>query len=304
MTALLALDWGTSSLRVARLDAQGQVLEERASADGILSVPAGGFPEVFARATQGWDLAPGTLCLAGGMVGSRQGWREAPYRRCPAAPGDLADAIAWVPDAPGGLRLGIAPGLQTTDHEAFDVMRGEEVQVFGALDLLSLRDATLVLPGTHSKWVRVQDGRIVDFATYMTGEVYATLRRHTILARTMPDGEDGALDGSAFLKGVLHALRSDSLLHSAFSARTLALFAQLAPAALPSYLSGVVIGEELRSQRLEPSQAGLVLVGAPALTHRYQLALRAVGLRATAIGAQATWRGLWALARSLEGGTP
>jgi len=144
----------------------------------------------------------------------------------------------------------------------------------------------------------VRGGRIVDFWTYMTGELYAALRRHTILARTMPE-EDGAMDGSAFLRGVLHALRSDSLLRSAFSARTLALFSRMRAEALPSYLSGLVIGEELRAQRLQNSQAQLVLVGAAALTHRYQLALRALGLQATAIGSQATWRGLWVLANHL-----
>jgi 2-dehydro-3-deoxygalactonokinase len=302
MTDLVALDWGTSSLRVARLDAQGQVLEERSSAQGILNVPPGGFPAVFERAVEGWDLPHGTLCLAGGMVGSRQGWREAPYCACPAGPGDLAGQLAWVPDAPLGVRLGIAPGLRTEALETPDVLRGEEVQVFGALDLLGMQDGLFVLPGTHSKWVRVQGGRIMDFATYMTGEVYAALRRHTILARTMPE-DDGALDGPALLRGVLHALRSDSLLHSAFSARTLALFSRLAPESLPSYLSGLVIGEELRAQRLQNSQAELVLVGAPALTHRYQLALRTLGLRAATVAAQATWRGLWALALSLEGTT-
>lgn len=298
-TALVAIDWGTSSLRLARLDAQGQVLEERSSDEGILNVPEGGFPAAFAKAVHGWDLAPGTLCLASGMVGSRQGWLEAPYCACPAGASELAARIAWVRDAPGGLRLGIVPGLCAEAMGVPDVMRGEEVQVFGALELLGVDHGTFVLPGTHSKWVRVQDGRIVAFATFMTGEVYATLRRHTILARTMP-ADDGTLDGSAFLRGVLHALRSGSLLQAAFSARTLALFSRLPQASLPSYLSGLVIGEELRSRQLENSAADLVLVGAPALTHRYQLALRAVGLQATALGAQATWQGLSTLARTLE----
>ncbi len=299
MTALVALDWGTTSLRAARLDGDGRVLEERSSPEGILAVPAGGFPAVFERTVQGWDLPPGTLCLASGMVGSRQGWVEAPYARCPVGADDLAGHLEWVQDAPAGATLGVVPGICADAAGVPDVIRGEEVQVFGALDLLGITDGLFVLPGTHSKWVRVQDSRITGFATFMTGEVYAALRQHTILGRMMPP-EDGALDGSSFLRGVLHALRSASLLHSAFSARTLALFSMLPQQALPSYLSGLVIGEELRSQRLENSQAALVLVGSAALTHRYQLALRAVGLQASVLGAEATWRGLWSLARVLE----
>jgi 2-dehydro-3-deoxygalactonokinase len=173
------------------------------------------------------------------------------------------------------------------------------VQVFGALRLLGLQDGVFILPGTHSKWVRVEQERVVAFATFMTGEFYALLRRHSIIGRTLPP-EDGPLDESAFLRGVLHARDAGSLLHGAFSGRTLALFARLPDAALPSYLSGLVIGEELRAHRLENSGADPVLVGAEALTRRYQLALTAYGLQATALGDAATWRGLAALAHTLE----
>lgn len=299
MTDFVALDWGTSSLRVARIDAQGNVLEQHHSDDGILQVPFGGFPQVFARAVERWRLPPGTLCLASGMVGSRQGWIEAPYCPCPADFRVLASRIAWVPDAPGGLRVGIVPGLSTELRAVPDVMRGEEVQVFGALQLLGLRNGAFIHPGTHSKWVRVEQDRIVSFATFMTGEFYALLRRHSILARTLPP-EDGPLDEAAFVRGVVQAREAGSLLHGAFSARTLALFARLPDAALPSYLSGLVIGEELRAHRLENSEASPVLVGAEALTRRYQLALTTYGLHATVLGDEATWRGLATLAQTLE----
>jgi len=171
------------------------------------------------------------------------------------------------------------------------------VQVFGAMDLLGREHGTFVLPGTHSKWVRVAAGRVQSFATFMSGEFYALLRQHSILARTMAS-DDGALDEAAFLRGVRHAQDSGSLLHAAFSARTLALFERLGAAALPSYLSGLVIGEELR---LRPDDAGeVVLVGSPELTRRYALALAALGGSSRSLGAEATWRGLWALARTLE----
>jgi 2-dehydro-3-deoxygalactonokinase len=298
VSELIALDWGTSSLRVARLRADGTVLDEYASGDGILHVPAGGFPAVFTRAISRWQLAPGTLCLASGMVGSRQGWIEAPYCPCPSGFADLARHIAWVPDAPGGVRLGIVAGLSSTKDGVPDVMRGEEVQVMGALALLDRTEGLFVLPGTHSKWARVEAGRITGFATFMTGEVYALLRQHSILARTLP-ADDGPLDEAAFLRGVAHARASGSLLHAAFSARTLALFDALPQAAQPSYLSGLLVGEELRAQAL-PAGATVVLIGTQALTTRYALALRSLGIPSTSLGDEATWRGLAALARALD----
>ena len=299
---LLALDWGTSSLRAALLDEQGTVLQERSSPDGILNVPAGGFPAAFASIVRGWPIAAGMPCLASGMVGSRQGWLEAPYCACPAGAGELARRIAWVADAPLGVRLGIAPGLSTEVDGVPDVMRGEEVQVFGALQLLGLDDGLFVLPGTHSKWVRVQASRVVGFSTFMTGEFYALLRKHSILGRTMA-AEDGALDDAAFLRGIEHGRQAVSLLHAAFSARTLALFSRLAAEAAPSYLSGLVIGEELRAQALQPGKT-VVVIGNDALTLRYRLALETAGSTVTTLGTQATWRGLLALAASLEGPPP
>jgi 2-dehydro-3-deoxygalactonokinase len=298
VTDLIALDWGTSSLRVARLRADGQQVEEHASADGILKVPAGGFPAVFSQATGPFHLQPGQLCLASGMVGSRQGWIEAPYCPCPAGFDDLARHVAWVPDAPGGVRMGIVPGLSFSSAGVPDVMRGEEIQVMGALALLGRTDGLFVLPGTHSKWVHVEAGRITRFATFMTGEVYALLRKHSILARTLP-AEDGPLDEAAFLRGVAHARASGSLLHAAFSARTLALFDALPQAVQPSYLSGLLVGEELRTQAFD-TRRDVVLIGSEKLTTGYALALRSLGIASTHFGDEATWHGLAALARSLD----
>ena len=189
MRPLIALDWGTSALRAARIDTHGNVIEERALPRGILTVAPGGFPAVFQEAVAGWPVGRDTLFLLSGMVGSRQGWIEAPYCACPAGFADIAAALAWV--EPG--RIGIVPGLSCERDGVPDVMRGEETQVFGALALLGVDEGTFVLPGTHSKWASVRQGRIESFSTFMTGEFYALLRRHSILARTLPDG-DGELD--------------------------------------------------------------------------------------------------------------
>ena len=302
-TALIALDWGTSSLRGARLDASGAVLEERAFPRGILSVEPGGFPAVFAAHFGDWMAlmqASGAqpLCLISGMAGSQQGWVEAPYCPCPAGLAEVAAQLQWV-DAQ--RRIAIVPGLRCEAAGVPDVMRGEETQVFGALQLLGEQDAfegLFVLPGTHSKWVTVKGARIEHFTTLMTGEFYALLRHHSILARTLP-AEDGELDEGAFDAGVALALTGGSLLHHAFSVRSLALFNRLPAAHAPSYLSGLVIGEELRSRQLVGDEQ-VVLVGEPALTERYRRALALCGVQARSLDAHATWRGLHDLARHVE----
>ncbi len=285
--SLVAVDWGSSSLRGARLGAAGEVLEERARPQGILHVPAGGFPAVFDAAFGDW-MQPGTGCLIAGMAGSAQGWMPAPYVACPADAGAVAGALAWV--EPG--RIAIVGGLRCEHDGVPDVMRGEETQVFGALAGLGLADAVCVLPGTHSKWVRVRDGRIDGFTTQMTGEVYALLRRHSILARTMPADDPAETDWDAFDAGVAVGRRGPGLLQTAFSARTLALFDRMAPASLPGYLSGLVIGEELRAEAPASAAAPVVLVGDALLTRRYARALAAAGLATREMGAAATWRGL------------
>lgn len=286
---LVAVDWGTSSLRGALLDAQGRVLEQQSHARGILSVPPGGFGAVFASLFGDWMAAPGTRCLIAGMAGSQQGWVEAPYCPCPAGLDEVAGQIIDI--EPG--RIAIVPGLRDEYEGIPDVMRGEEVQIFGAMALTGLRDGLFVLPGTHNKWARVAQGRVAGFRTCMTGEFYALLSQHSILARTLD--ADAPLNEAAFLAGVTRADNGQGLLHNAFGTRTLALFDRMPKAQLASYLSGLLIGDELRTQALQAGSE-VVLIGSPALTQRYALALGAAGLRTRTLGAEATWAGLHALA--------
>ena len=291
---LLAVDWGTSSLRGALLDPLGQVVEECVFPRGILTVPPDGFPGVFETCFGDWTKAEDILCLIAGMAGSQQGWMQAPYCPCPAGFDEIASQLTWI--QPG--RIAIVPGLRCENNGMPDVMRGEEIQVFGALQLLAIQDALLVLPGTHSKWVNVQAGTIRNFSTFMTGEFYALLRQHSILARTLPEN-DGAIDQDAFDRGVALALGGGSLLQTVFSVRTLSLFEAMPGAALPSYLSGLVIGEELRAQQLTTGTS-VILIGSDALTHRYERALAQRAVTVQRVGAEATWRGLWALAQTLH----
>jgi 2-dehydro-3-deoxygalactonokinase len=296
---LLALDWGSSALRGALLDAAGHVLEQRSAARGMLTVEPGAFAQLFEATFGDWMDVPGTRCLMAGMVGSRQGWVEAPYCPCPARLDDVVARLMPVSHADGRGRprdIAIVPGISCEHGGVPDVIRGEEIKVFGARELLGRDEAVLVLPGTHSKWVTVEGGRIRDFRTVMSGEFYALLRSHSILAKSLP-AEDGALDAAAFDRGVAHALESGSrLMQTAFSVRTLALFERLPEAVRPSYLSGLVIGEELCCRPLDGVDE-VVLIGAPVLAERFERALRRRGIGVRMLGEEAAWRGLAAIDR-------
>jgi 2-dehydro-3-deoxygalactonokinase len=265
---MIGIDWGTSSLRAYRLGADGAVLEKRDSADGILSVAAGGFPGVLQRVAGDWLAAGETRVLLCGMVGSRQGWVEAPYLPCPAGPAEIAAQLTRVPFEGAEIRL--VPGLVTRDAGGVpDVMRGEETKLVG---LLAAGVAGQVcLPGTHSKWVRLEGGRVTGFATHMTGEVRAVLLAHSILGKLMQPGESDA----AFARGVSRSGEPGGLLHHAFGTRGLGLLGELAEAETASYLSGLLIGHEIRAA-LRPGEL-VHLAAAAALAAPYAAALRLLG---------------------------
>ena len=298
---LIAIDWGTSSLRGARFDAQGHKLDERPFARGILTVPAGEFPSVLEQCFGDWLQDRDALCLLSGMVGSRQGWQEAIYCPCPAGFAELGEHLLWLQAG----RMAIVPGLSVQHSDGLpanfpiaqhDVMRGEEVQIFGALSLTGLQDATVVLPGTHSKWALVEGGRLMRFRSFMTGEVYALLSQQSILSRTLPP--DAPWHDNTFTQAVLLAQRTPSVLSSIFATRTLALFDTLPAEQHPSFLSGLLIGEELRAMQIQ-NQGQVLLVGNAQLTARYQSALQALGLHTRCLGNDATWAGHQALAQHL-----
>ena len=294
---LVAVDWGTSSLRGALINSEGAVLEKRAFPQGILQVAHGQFQNVFEQRFGDWMTAD-SLCLVSGMAGSRQGWREAPYCPCPSGFQDIAQHLQWIEKD----RIGIVPGLSTFNDTTPDVMRGEEIQIFGALNTLQIQTAQFVLPGTHSKWAQVLNGNIVQFKTFMTGEFYALLSQHSILAKTcLPDAP---LKKEVFLDGVMQSQKSGGLLHHAFSARSLALFEKLNPAQSSSYISGLLIGEEIKSAQhsMQADSKPLFILGNSQLTQRYDLAMEALGMSAQALADEVTWSGLWALANHLYPG--
>ncbi|AQS88730.1 2-keto-3-deoxy-galactonokinase [Neoasaia chiangmaiensis NBRC 101099] len=296
-TTLIALDWGTSSLRAWLFDRNGDVLDTRATDMGILHLPEGGFPAALQTVTEGWVTAS-TPILACGMIGSRNGWREVPYLDCPVSVADIAQAIDRAAD------IAIVPGLRVGGAFS-DVMRGEEAQVVGALAVRpSLADgAVMILPGTHSKWAHVSSGRIVSFRTYMTGELFAVLTRHSILGRLPSDCEspESARD-EAFARGVLAAREPEASLSAhLFSTRSLVLNDRLEPGAARDYLSGLLIGDEVRSGTgllATQRDASTVLIGEPALTARYAKAFTLLGHHAPETLGNTAAAGLLNLARA------
>lgn len=308
--ALIALDWGTTSLRAYLFDAVGKVIATRVSTAGIMNLPVpaeeGGFDAAFDEACGVWlAQAPSLPVLAAGMVGSAQGWVQAPYVETPASAQALVAGIVRV-RAACGAEVAVVPGVLEPGALP-NVMRGEETQIFGALsgssDDAAPQTSLIGLPGTHAKWVVVEGEHIARFYTFMTGEVYAALCAHTILGRTMKHPVEP--DTAAFLRGVGVAREQGcvGLLATAFSARTLGLTGQLAADEQPDYLSGLVIGHELAGleavlARRDVALAGCAprLIGAEALCERYRKALAAFGCSGAHLVRQATEHGLWRIA--------
>ena len=272
--AFIGLDWGTTTLRAYLAAKDGSVMEMRQSPEGILAA-AGRFEAVLAASVDGW---PADLpVIASGMIGSRQGWMEAPYCPCPAGLAEIAGKLVSLTTSTG-WKIVFVPGLSCTDANGVpDVIRGEETQVLGAL---ASNNAVYLLPGTHSKWLAAKDGRIDRFATYMTGEVYAVLKTHTILGRLMSGEGD---DAEAFKAGVKRgAAAPELLLHTIFGTRTLGLFGKLESSALPSYLSGVLIGNEIAAATREfKSGESVTILASAALAERYAEACALCNVKVT-----------------------
>lgn len=267
---LIALDWGTTRARAFLISETGAVLERRIADRGIQSVPSGGYPEAFAELAGDFrKAAPDAAIVLAGMVGSRNGWVEARYVPCPASPAEIAAAaIKVVLDA--GTTATILPGL-SCDDGAFDVMRGEETLIVG----LGLSDGIACLPGTHSKWAEIRQGRITRFASFMTGEVYGLLRNDSILARLAEaPSEEDAIEGAA--RGRAAAGRPGGLLNSAFAARTEVIAGRMAGAAVGPYLSALLVGQEIAgAEALFGQGQEIHLVADGALAESYGAGLQA-----------------------------
>jgi 2-dehydro-3-deoxygalactonokinase len=290
---LIGVDWGTSNLRAFRYDADGRVLETRRAACGMNAVKDRDFEAALSGIIADWLADAPTRLVLSGMVGAREGWREAPYTPCPA---DLASLCALMVPVPAKLaEAWIVPGLVAEGAAgARGVMRGEETQIFGAIDQ---HQAPLVIaPGTHSKWARIAAEAVAEIATFMTGEVFALMKTHSIIARLI-DGE--AHDEGAFQLGLERARADASLLRVLFTARTEGLFGAVAPQAMCSYLSGLLIGSEVSAGLARNDAAApILLIASAELAALYNTALEAANAQSVIVmdGETAAARGLWRLA--------
>ncbi len=273
----IAVDWGTSNLRAWRMGAGG-VLDHASSADGMGTLTRDQFEAALLRLIGPWLTGPAAV-IACGMVGSRQGWFEAPYRTVPCTP--LAhDALVTVPTHDARLTVRIAPGLRQMTPA--DVMRGEETQIAGAM-MLGAEDGVICLPGTHSKWAQISAGEVVSFQTFMTGEMFALLSTQSVLRHGMAgDGWDDA----AFDEGLSDALsRPERIAARLFGLRAEGLIAGLEAASARARLSGLLIGIELAASKPYWLGQAVTIIGAEGLAATYARALLAQGVKATLIPA-------------------
>jgi len=296
--AFLAIDWGTTNRRVYAVDADGMIVATERDDRGVLAIAPGQFAAELAGIRTRFGDRP-VLCA--GMVGSVRGWVEVPYLPCPADLGALARALHWV--EPG---VAIVPGLSIVDHgpgdaKRGDVMRGEEVQLLGSVPAgLAPPDALLCQPGTHCKWAWMADGRVDRFRTTITGEMFALLRGHSLLADFL---KGDVADGAAFREGVA-AAGDATLLSRLFGVRADGLLGLRAREDAAAFVSGLLIGSDVREQALAPGQAVHVLAD-PALGSLYATAIGLAGGRAEPVDSQAAFvAGITAIWRMADASKP
>ncbi len=275
----IAVDWGTSNRRAYRVDAGGAMLQEMQDDRGVTKLAPGTYPDEIADLRR--RLGPLPLVLAG-MVGSNRGWHQAPYIPCPAGAADLCAGVLWPQED-----VALLPGVSFAQKGNFDVMRGEELQLLGAAAAGFLPADVLVChPGTHTKWAHCTDGRIDNFQTSMTGELFALLCHHSILA----DRLQGAVAvGEDFDAGVAYALKANPL-DALFGIRARYLL-KGPPRNDAAYVSGLLIGSDIR--RGLDQALPVAVMGGPALTELYARAFALAGQTVACIdGAKAFLAGV------------
>ena len=282
-TALIGVDWGSSNLRVFRMGADGAVLDRRADPRGAATLTPGAFADVLTEVASDW-LAEDLPVVVCGMAGARGRWLEAPYAPCPAS---IADVAAYAVSPADAAEVRILPGVAVWRHGGLaDVMRGEETQLFG----LGGGFDRVVAPGTHSKWAWLENGRIMDFSTHMTGELFAALS----VSPSFVGGAAGT-SAEAFEAGVGAGLEDGPLGMTLFSGRVGMLGGRLPPEGQQDYLSGVLIGAEIAGEAREGLSGRTAVLGAPALAERYRIALALAGAEDVSVAdaEAATAAGLW-----------
>ncbi len=289
----IAVDWGTTHCRAWAMGPSGQVLAKASSDEGMGTLKPTEFEGALLRLIGPWLDTKTVDVVACGMVGSRQGWVEAPYATVPCTPVGTDPAIA--PTSDKRLRVQVIPGLKQL--KPADVIRGEETQIAGALALSPGFDGVIVLPGTHTKWVQVSAGEVVSFRSLMTGEMFSLLSKQSVLRHSMGEG----WDGTAFLEAVEETLsRPEAMASKLFAIRAEGLLDGLSPAVARARLSGLLVGAELAATKPYWLGMPIAVLGADGLADAYTAALSAQGIEVSRIDAgEATRAGLIA-ARQMQ----
>ncbi|MCY4336119.1 MAG: 2-dehydro-3-deoxygalactonokinase [Litoreibacter sp.] len=289
----IAVDWGTSNLRAWAMSECGTVKDKLECDKGMSGLAQHEFEPTLIRVIEPWLGTAKTPIIACGMVGSRQGWAEAPYRSVPTTPlGDLSP----VATTDARISMHILPGLKQTDSP--NVMRGEETQIAGFLADNPDFDGVLCMPGTHTKWVHISAKEIVSFQTVMTGELFAILSKHSVLRHS---AEAEGIDESAFIETVSATLsRPETLAAQLFQIRASHLLEGTENATSRAKLSGLLVGAELAAAKPYWLGQNIALVGHPRLNDLYAKALSAQGLDAAVhTGDDMTLKGLAAAYKEL-----
>ncbi len=304
--SFVGVDWGTSSFRAYLVAGSGRMLKKVAAPAGILGVKDADFAGALEAACGAWlNRWPRLPVLMCGMIGSSRGWFEVPYLSGPVAARELAEGSRRVPGARRDIR--IVPGISGRSFDASpDIMRGEETLLIGALGSSVTPNGLFCLPGTHCKWVRVEDGAIAEFSTFMTGELFALLSEHSILSGLIAENPDaapaGQQPGTAFDDGVERAGSETGLLHQLFALRAGVLTGSLAKSVVGETLSGLLIGAELAGMRrvLSHNRAPITVISGSVLAQRYGRALGVLGYETLMLDAdEVCLAGLYAIARDV-----
>lgn len=298
---MIGIDWGTSSFRAYLLASDGALIETVSRTLGILNVPDKNFAAVLddtcAKWINSWPDIPILMC---GMIGSQQGWREAPYLKGKAGPAELAALLSTVNDHRCDIR--IVCGLEGRSFGGGpDVMRGEETILVGALAQGAPQTGLYCLPGTHSKWAKVSNGKIDRFSTFLTGELFSLLCEKSILHALIKadPGKTAAEIDAAFLRGVKLAFNGEGLSHQLFAIRASVLTAETRGWATREMLSGLLIGAELAAlyHHLCATPQDIIILASGEIGKRYKKALNSLGLLPAIMDAQQACRmGLYSIA--------
>lgn len=263
----IAVDWGSTHLRAWHVQ-QNEIKNQLQVAMGVTRLGSTNAAEVFAQYIAPWRDALDVPVVMAGMIGSEAGWKSVPYVSCPVSLVSLAQHLC-----PVGEQIWIVPGLKVEEADVSNVMRGEETQLLGASQLSP--SSWYVMPGTHCKWVQMNEGQVVHFETVMTGELHHLLMTHSLLGAGLPQQES---DEAAFEQGVQKGLQSPSILPRLFETRAAWVLNSLPRASVSDFLSGLLIGAEVAAQCHAWQPSSVTLVGNQSLTTRYQQALSRAGI--------------------------